>query len=452
MAYDPSTEPVEDGADPSSAFQKKMKEVLERAIISREWDYPLATAATDAAEMDHVDFAYWYYKMEKPTLKAEEGVLSRLFSNNKSFVKLPEGFERSSFLTLSASGDLMPMDGIEASQDKIYENVSDILFNFDISFANLEAPVTKYKFEGSVIEPSDPENCTILRSSFAQFDALVRHKDLGFNVLNFATNHTFDLGLEGLETTQQLLVNRKIVCLGTPKRPQDFGKATIITKAGIRVGFISATFGLNNRRLPQSEAYRIHTSRLVSKYVEPELELLKEQIRDCKAQGCDFVVASMHWGFEFEFFPRSKQIDAAHELIEHGVDLIIGHHPHVVQPVEYYRTQRDPQRIAVIAYSLGGVTYDAWDAAAHLALSFVLNMKLSKGRVVGGAERTYIESVEVIPVLQHISKQGDTRLISIEKLEEHVPVLCAQQPDDWSKRVEQCQIYADLVLGNQGAN
>ncbi|MGR4932642.1 CapA family protein [Bradyrhizobium sp. CAR08] len=448
MENELSAEAAGIGEDAALSFESKVKEVLDRAKVSREWDYPVAGAATDAAEMNHVDFAYWYYKMESPTLNAEHGVSETLFSSNKSIVKLPDGFMQSSSLTFSASGDLIPMDGIEASKGILYENVSDVLFNSDISFANLEAPVTKHKFESSVIAARDPENCTLLRSSLAQFEILTRHKDQSFNVLNFATNHTFDLGIEGLETTQQLLADNKITGLGTPCSVEKFARANIVTKAGIKVGFISATFSLNNRRLPANESYRIHTARLVSRYVEPELELLTKQIEDCKSQGCDFIVASLHWGYEFEFFPRSKQLEAAHALIEQGVDLILGHHPHVIQPVEYYRTKRDPNRVAVIAYSLGGLTY-GWNSAPHLELGLILNIKFTRGHLEG-VSRTYIENTETIPVLQNISCENDVRLIRVQKLKEHSRVERSRQTNDCRKRVKQIQIYADLILENSG--
>lgn len=117
MEVERSVQAADKGEDAALSFESKVKEVLDRAKVSREWDYPVAGAATDAAEMNDVDFAYWYYKLESPTLKAEYGVTDTIFSSNKSIVKLPHGFMQSSLLTFSASGDLIPMDGIEASKD-----------------------------------------------------------------------------------------------------------------------------------------------------------------------------------------------------------------------------------------------------------------------------------------------------------------------------------------------
>ncbi|WP_413990784.1 CapA family protein [Labrys okinawensis] len=446
MEQKPIGDATDLGSKAPTSFEIKVQEALDLAKVSGEWDFPLADSATDAAEMNHVDWAYWLYKKESPTIKAESGVREALFATDKSLIQLPDRFIRSTSLTMSASGDLTAMNGIEASKDTLYTKVNDVIFDADISFANLEAAVTTQDFDSCFVAPVDPENCTLLRSSPAQFAALVGHKQQTFSVLNFANNHTFDLGLDGIKTTQRLFAERNIVGIGTPATPEDYGRATFITRSDIKIGFISATFGLNNRALPENEKYRIHTAKLVSKYVEPDLELLNKQIEHCKSQNCDFIVASLHWGHEFEFFPRASQLETAHLLIEQGVDLILGHHPHVIQPVEYYRTKRDPNRIAVIAYSMGGLTWGAWDMAPHVALSLILRMKLSKG-TLDDADRTYVASIDVVPVLQNVLSQDGNRFICVETLAEHVRARRSHS-EEWGRRIEQIDAYARLVLGN----
>lgn len=124
----------------------------------------------------------------------------------------------------------------------------------------------------------------------------------------------------------------------------------------------------------------------------------------------------------------------------------MGASSHVLQPIEYYRTKRDPNRIAVIAYSLGGLTF-WWDAAPHLVLGLILNMKLAKG-FIGGASRTYIERMKPIPVFQNSFCQGDTKLLRIEKLEDHLNAGVESGSGDRMKHVERMKKYADLVLMN----
>ncbi|RXH37918.1 hypothetical protein XH99_02510 [Bradyrhizobium nanningense] len=353
---------------------------------------------------------------------------------DRSIVKLPNTFEKNCSLTVSAAGDLIQADGIQSSKDILFERIGDILFDVDISTANYESPVTEQRLADETIGGGRP---LIMCCSPAQFLTLTAHKGKCFTALNTANNHIFDLGIRGLETTQRLLGQNGTVAIGTPRRPEEYGRGKILTKGGIKVGFISATFGLNGHEPPASETYRVHVAKLMSKHAVTDLELLRKQIEDCKQQGCDFIIASIHWGYEFEFFPRHRQVEAARALVEQGVDLILGHHPHVIQPIEYYRTKRDPNRIAVIAYSLGSLTW-GWYTAPHLVLSMILKVNLSKG-LMAGARRTYIENIMPVPVFRAISYEGGERLMRIEKLHDH---LNRSLP-----RLKQMKNYVDLVLG-----
>lgn len=428
------------------AFDSEVRAALERAKSSGDWRYPLAGAASDSEEMSATDWAYWLYKYDRPVERAEKDVPGVLFLHNRSVVRLPDEFKAETRITVGAAGDLMPIDGLELSKNILFERVAGALFDVDISFANLEAPVTEQAVEKSVIAGQDPKNPPIMRNSPAQFATLVRHKEKQFTALNFANNHTFDMGLEGLETTQKFLARNGIISIGSPRTPVEYGAAVVVTKKGIKIGFISATFGLNGNGLPVNVVHRIHTARLTSKHVATDLALLTRQIEDCKKKHCDFIVASMHWGYEFEFFPRGGQIEAAHKLVEAGADLIWGHHPHVIQPLEYYRTKRDPNRIALIAYSLGGLTF-SWDAAPHLALGLILTMQLVKGSL-DGESRTYLDRIKPIPVFQHGFYQVDTRLLRIEKLEDHLRGWDNVGQGNCGKHISQMKKYTDMVLMN----
>ncbi|WP_082747461.1 CapA family protein [Bradyrhizobium macuxiense] len=429
-------------ASPAEVFRAsaRLRAVVRCATWLRLWDRPLQNVATDLAEMEFADMAYWFYKSARPILTSENKVSGALFLHDNSVVKLPDEFRSDSSVTLSASGDLIQADGLEASKDVLFENVASALFDADISFANYESPVA----EEEVVRRAIGDGRTAMMCcSFAQYAALTEHRGRHFTVLNVANNHILDLGIEGVEATRTAMTQTGIVDIGAPCRPEEYGRANILAKNQIKIGFVSATFGLNAHQLPENETFRVHTARLLSKCVPTDLALLKKQIEDCKTQSCDFIVASIHWGYEFEFFPRYRQIEAAHSLIEEGVDLILGHHPHVIQPLEYYRTKRDPDRIGVIAYSLGSLTW-GWYTAPHLVLSMVLNVRLSKGNR-NGAHRTYIESVKPIPVFRSISCQGKETLMRIERLEDHLDECTSSPP---AERIRRMKEYVDLVLGS----
>jgi poly-gamma-glutamate synthesis protein (capsule biosynthesis protein) len=107
-------------------------------------------------------------------------------------------------------------------------------------------------------------------------------------------------------------------------------------------------------------------------------------------------------------------VDAAHAIIEAGADVIVSHHAHVIQPVEYYRPQRDPERIAVIAYSLGNLTTSF--SAPHLVLSAILNLTFAKG-TLKDEKKTFIREAAVIPVVQTDSVEDGLPVIRLETLD-----------------------------------
>ncbi|ODR99445.1 hypothetical protein AUC68_05625 [Methyloceanibacter methanicus] len=423
----------------SPELRAALETALKLAKTFGFWDVPYKDAATTFEEMDELDIFYWVHKAANPILRMEDGVAEWL-ATDASIVALPEGFDKERVITLGAAGDILQVqaDGLSYSSEDLYGNVADLLFEQSISFANLESPITTQPLQKEVVsDRGAPVQCC----SEGQFEVLKGYGGKTFTALNVANNHMFDFGVEGIETTQSVFAKNGIVDIGTNRSRDDYGRAKIITKDGIRIGFASATFGLNGREMPDDEKYRIHVSRLSSKFVAPELDLVKCQIDDCKTQGCDFIVASLHWGWEFEFFPRKTQVAAAHELVEYGADAILGGHPHVIQPVEYYRTKRDPNRIAVIAYSLGTLTW-GFDAP-YIALSILLNLSLAKG-TLAGADKTYIETATVTPVFRSNVVRSGALETRIEKLSDHLDGASDRHAP---KYVAELKRYADLVLG-----
>lgn len=416
-------------------------EAMRQAKLFGWWDYPVDGAASDRAEMEFMDRAYWFYKCANPITRTSKQVSDALFEHDESVIRLPENFKKSTSLTMSAVGDLIQASGLEDSKDLLFDGIEDVVFDKDVSFANYESVVAD---EATVAQAIGDGRSAMMCCTPAQYETLTQHKGRRFSVLNLANNHAVDLGVEALGRTQDLCVQGGIVDIGAPRTAQQYGKGRVITRQGIKVGFVSATFGLNGQPLPEGQAYRVHDSRLVSKHVPADLALLKAQIEDCKQQGSEFIVASLHWGFEHEFFPRASQIAAAHELVEAGVDLLIGHHPHVIQPIEYYPTKRDPDRVAVIAYSLGSLTWD-WYTAPHLILSLILNLELSKG-TVNGVERTYITRFEGIPVFRNVLMRGEKKLMRIEKLRDHL-----HAGNNALEHLQQMDRYVNLISGRAHA-
>ena len=421
-------------------IQAVVNTICKSAELFGYWKRSYRNAATSYEEMSFWDICYWFYKNTNPITEVEKGQqATTMLATDKNIVGLPQGFEKQASLTIGAAGDLIQSSTLEHSKDVLYEGIEDILFDQTISYASLEVPISADEPEK---QPLTDKACPTEYSTIAQFDAFKGHQDKRFTVLHTATNHMFDAGVEGVQTTQKILAKEGTLDVGTNNTPDTFGRGTILTKEGIKIGFASAGFGLNGHEMPEAESYRIHAAKLLPKSAEPELDILKQQIEDCKAQQCDFIIASLHWGYEFEMFPRKRQVDMAHMLVEWGADAVLGHHPHVIQPIEYYRTKRDPDRVAVIAYSLGSL---AWTCSApYLVLSAILNFTVSKG-TVDGQERTYIEHTNVTPVFRDYAYSNGQLITRIEKLANH---LAESNDADRQHHIAQIKHYADLVLGD----
>ena len=429
-----------DGVQTSSVLRFILRTVCKFAEICRYWDQPSARAATAFEEMTLLDKIYWVYKCTHPVIRPERGATGNALYGTGNMIRLPEGFKEERSISLAAVGDLIPGSGLEHSKDVLYEHVADLIFDRTISYASLESPLTNQERKAEIISDKEsPIECC----SLEQFDVVKGHGGRHLTVIHTASNHMFDMGAEGVHTTLDQFARDGIVDIGTNRNPSQYGKGKILERNGIKVGFVSAAFGLNGRNPAPDQVYLINVAKLLPKRGPSDLSLLKRQIEHCREQGSDVIIASLHWGYEFEFFPRKRQIDIAHTLIEWGVDALIAHHPHVIQPVEYYRTQRDPDRVAVIAYSLGSLLWSY--TAPHLALSAILNLSFAKG-TYRGQPTTFIQSASVTPVFRTQVRDGDRTLTRIEKLDHGMG---AQTSDKQTRYVAEIRRYAELALGGK---
>jgi poly-gamma-glutamate synthesis protein (capsule biosynthesis protein) len=155
------------------------------------------------------------------------------------------------------------------------------------------------------------------------------------------------------------------------------------------------TFGTNAHRAPPSRPRIVNHTKLNRPLADIDFATLEAQLRFCRASGVDFIVAHLHWGMEFEMYPRPEQLAVAHHIAELGVDAIIGHHPHVLQPFEHYRVRRDPHRIVPIYYSLGNLTNPLLHP--YMWRSGVARLVIAKGTT-----GTYVRTAELVEVEQQM--------------------------------------------------
>lgn len=170
--------------------------------------------------------------------------------------------------------------------------------------------------------------------------------DAGFNIVNLATNHIVDKGIEGALYSINFWENQNIYTTGSYSTPEKRNNIKIAEKNGITYAVLGYTYGTNG--LPIEEGYE-HIVNLWDVYGENSYEDYKEIVKkDVEAirDKVDVLIVSMHWGNEYIHTPSVYQIDAAKFLASLDVDIIIGTHPHVIQPIEFIDD-------TLVIYSLG---------------------------------------------------------------------------------------------------
>jgi len=249
--------------------------------------------------------------------------------------KLPQANEE---VSLIAVGDISYSRGVERivrKENNInypFLKIQDYLKNADLVFGNLETPIT----QGVEI----PDFEMIFRSNPGTEKAL---KQAGFSILSLANNHTPNFGEKGLKDTFNFLENAGIEYVGAGENEQEAYQPVYIEKKEIKFAFLA----YNDTDVVPAY-YEASTNRAGTAFMRQEK--MTEAVKKAR-QKADFVIVSIHAGTEYSDKPNDSQINFAHAAIDVGADLVIGHHPHVVQTLEEYKGK-------YIFYSLGNFVFD----------------------------------------------------------------------------------------------
>lgn len=221
-------------------------------------------------------------------------------------------------------------DGLYDYSD-CFTDIAPLISGADYAVVNLETPIGgKGPYTGYP--------CFYAPASFA--DALV---DAGFDLMLTANNHTLDRHARGLRSTISELDRRGIPHLGTYTDKEARGKALPMIQniGGIRVGFLNYTYGTNGIE-PRDG--------VVVDYIDRQL--IADDVAYTRLHGAEVIVVAVHWGDEYRLLPNASQRSLADYLTGLGVDMIIGGHPHVIQPMEMRYSAEYGKNILVV-YSLG---------------------------------------------------------------------------------------------------
>lgn len=300
-------------------------------------------------------------------------------------------------VTLVAVGDVLPHRRVKASAAQhgwldVFGEAVPVLRSADLAFANLETPIAP--------DHHQPLHGEVFDAPAALAPALA---EAGIDVVSMANNHAFDQGQLGLVETWRRVGEAGVKTVGAGPDCAVATAPAVFEVGGVRVAFVAAAdlSNIDGNTGPDAACLAVSGARCEQDCgqdrdavpYQRDLARLGAIVAAARAQA-DFVVLSFHWGVEYDVVPLPEYPPLAEALTDAGVDVILGHHPHVLQPV-VTRTTADG-RTAVIAYSLGNFVSnmaEGYDPATSpvdtgrtrdgLALSVELRLRSDGVREVG---------------------------------------------------------------------
>lgn len=268
-------------------------------------------------------------------------------------------------VTLTAVGDILLHGRVYGGLKKKdnftlneqLSNVKKLIGQTNLTVANLETPMAGIEFG---------------LSGFPKFNAPIEIgyalKDLGVDIVTLANNHALDQGEEGLLKTIENLEKIGLNYDGAYKSLEDSETLRIYHYNGLKVCFISYTTHINGVAIPK-KTYLVNTQSSTS-----ILKICKLLRKIKKERIADVIIFNFHFGEEYHLNPTDTQKQIAASLSDAGADVIIGHHPHVLQPPEWIENSRGHKTF--VAYSLGN--FFSGQLGLHRQIGAVLRLKIRK--------------------------------------------------------------------------
>ena len=360
-------------------------------------------------------------------------VVSNIVSDSDlpQIVDEPPALTMTSQATISVTGDVMahsPMltaaynsKSKSYSFENIFPYISKYVSASDYAIANLET--TLRGTEGGVKYQGYP--------TFNTPDAIVDAvKNAGFDMVLTANNHSYDMGAKGMKRTLEVLDEKGLEHTGTFLKETD--KKYIVKEVnGIKIGMICYTYETNgsnnNKKYLNGITLSSESAKLINSFNYGKTDNfysdLADNISDMKGDGAEAVMLFIHWGTEYKTSPNKYQKQIAQKVCDLGVDVIVGGHPHVIQPVDLL-TSSDSTHKTLCIYSTGNAVSNQRRSRMSLntghtedgCLFSVTFNKYSDGRVV-------ISDTSLLPTWVDLRVDPDTKknVYKIVPLDKSVP-------------------------------
>jgi poly-gamma-glutamate synthesis protein (capsule biosynthesis protein) len=304
--------------------------------------------------------------------------------------------------TLAAVGDVLMHEAVKRSAEShgkgtpdggygwLFAPVADLLAAADVTFANLETPIAPDASAGTreYVFNAPPEVVAALRNA-------------GVDAVAVANNHAFDQGRAGFEETLRRLEEAGLAPVGAGPQGRAAGPLRL-EAGGLTLAFLGYAhfFNADGNACPPAGA----GARPCLQAGQLERARVLDEVR-AAAAGADAVVVSLHWGVEYEPQPRAADVELARAIVDAGALVVLGHHPHVLQPIELHR--RADGRVGVIAYSLGNFVSNQSRKYVHGAMpekvaatrdGALLRVGLARRDYGRGVVRVEVDGADFVPL------------------------------------------------------
>ncbi len=321
-------------------------------------------------------------------------------------------------ITVAFVGDVLPHESIlESVRDpetdsydfgSVLAPVAPYLRGADYAVANLETRLAgpEKGYSGYPLMNSPTELAYALKTA-------------GIDLAATANNHSLDMGWEGIVGTLDRLDQAGLAHVGTYRSSKERDTPLVVNIQGIKVGFLNYTASLNGLTPPEErEGYAVTT-------LDPDV--VAADAATARVYGADIVIALLHYGDEYEREPSEEQLEVSQEILSRGVDVIMGAHPHVVQPIAHvvqYSSWKSTGKY--VAYSLGNfLSNQRWRYSDSGLVAYVHMEKRGLRTVVTGVSYlpVYVQRsaawspvrYRVLPVLPGVVPQTDIPLTAREE-------------------------------------
>ncbi len=294
-------------------------------------------------------------------------VLEKESSTEKEFPLKEEAFKEKSY-TVLFTGDIMLNRGVKHMVEKHgqdytfpFLNIKETLWKADILFGNLESVISDRGTRIGSIYSFRADPAAVKGLSYA-----------GFDVVSLANNHAFDYDREAFEDTMAILKEKRISYTGAGFNEKEAHSPTILTlDDSTKIGFLGYTEFLYPYAYADKDLSGI--TNLTKENLKKDIEKAKKEV--------DLLIVTFHYGDEYQKKPNEYQKKISRKAVDYGADIIIGHHPHVAQPVEKYNEK-------YIVYSLGNFIFDQYFSEETMR-GFMFEIEIKEKKIVGASKIHY---------------------------------------------------------------